>query len=190
MGHDKGEQAAVLIGHHKVSRFQYLWSGRRQGIAVLTPIRCCCFFKQSHVFQRKRHRESPSGCFACTGRGRCGHVRGHRVLHHSTAGVYVCVCVCAAVAVGFCTCRFCPCSLLAAPFAGFACEAGQVHAGASFVHAIDHNEDAIACLHINLRQNGVAERCTVYHGDNRSVRVCSPAVQADCSQCRLAFAWS
>jgi len=42
-----------------------------------------------------------------------------------------------------------------------------VRAGAKHVHACEWSEDAIHALNHNLEANNVAERCTVYHGDNK-----------------------
>ena len=41
-----------------------------------------------------------------------------------------------------------------------------VHAGAAHLHACEWDDDAVAALRHNLEANGVAERCTVYAGDN------------------------
>lgn len=41
-----------------------------------------------------------------------------------------------------------------------------LHARAAHVHACEWDEDALAALRLNLRTNGVAERCTVHPGDN------------------------
>ena len=40
-------------------------------------------------------------------------------------------------------------------------------AGAAHVHACEWSEDAVHALKHNLEANNVAERCTVYHGDNK-----------------------
>jgi tRNA wybutosine-synthesizing protein 2 len=47
-----------------------------------------------------------------------------------------------------------------------------VRAGAAHVHAMDHNADAVECLRRNLAQNHVADRATVYLGDNRCIMMC------------------
>ena len=44
-----------------------------------------------------------------------------------------------------------------------------VHARAAHVHACEWNPNAVQALRENLRLNGVADRCTVYEGDNRQV---------------------
>jgi len=41
-----------------------------------------------------------------------------------------------------------------------------VHAHASYLHACEWDEDALAALRRNLLSNGVAKRCTVHPGDN------------------------
>ena len=41
-----------------------------------------------------------------------------------------------------------------------------VHAHAAHVHACEWDEDALVALNHNLSANGVAQRCTVYPGDN------------------------
>lgn len=43
------------------------------------------------------------------------------------------------------------------------------HAGAAKVHAVDWNEDAVAALRVNLRQNNVADRAEVHFCDNTLV---------------------
>ncbi|XP_075959733.1 tRNA wybutosine-synthesizing protein 2 homolog [Anarhichas minor] len=50
-----------------------------------------------------------------------------------------------------------------------------VHAGASRVHACEWNPDAVQALQNNLEANGVSDRCTVHHGDNRQLQLCDIA---------------
>ncbi|XP_022615977.1 tRNA wybutosine-synthesizing protein 2 homolog isoform X1 [Seriola dumerili] len=50
-----------------------------------------------------------------------------------------------------------------------------VHAGASHVHACEWNPDAVEALQKNLEANGVSDRCTIHHGDNRQLQLCDIA---------------
>ena len=49
-----------------------------------------------------------------------------------------------------------------------------VHAKAALLHACEWNPHAVAALRKNLQDNGVADRCHVYHGDNRQVNCIVP----------------
>ena len=42
-----------------------------------------------------------------------------------------------------------------------------IHAKAKHVHACEINPDSVEALKVNLKSNGVEERCTVHFGDNR-----------------------
>ena len=42
-----------------------------------------------------------------------------------------------------------------------------VHAKAQHVHACEINPDSISALKVNLKINGMEDRCTIYEGDNR-----------------------
>ena len=44
-----------------------------------------------------------------------------------------------------------------------------IHAKAKHVHACELNPDSIEALKINLKENHVQDRCTVYFGDNKVV---------------------
>lgn len=46
-----------------------------------------------------------------------------------------------------------------------------VHAGAAFVHACEWNPHAVVALRKNLELNGVADRCQIHSGDNRSLKL-------------------
>ncbi|XP_042349314.1 tRNA wybutosine-synthesizing protein 2 homolog isoform X2 [Plectropomus leopardus] len=50
-----------------------------------------------------------------------------------------------------------------------------VHAGASYVHACEWSPNAVEALQKNLVANGVSDRCTVHHGDNRQLQLCDIA---------------
>ncbi|KAJ8015736.1 hypothetical protein DPEC_G00029250 [Dallia pectoralis] len=50
-----------------------------------------------------------------------------------------------------------------------------VHAKANHVHACEWNPDAVKALRRNLELNGVSNRCTVHHGDNRDLPLCDLA---------------
>ena len=54
-----------------------------------------------------------------------------------------------------------------------------MHSGAQHVHACEWNPDAVEALKYNLQQNGVADRCTVYEGDNRNVSIHSEKLNHD-----------
>lgn len=43
-----------------------------------------------------------------------------------------------------------------------------IHANAKHLHACEINPDSVEALKINLKSNGVEDRCTVYLGDNRT----------------------
>ena len=43
-----------------------------------------------------------------------------------------------------------------------------VHAKARHVYACEINPDSIAALRVNLKINGVEDRCTIFEGDNRT----------------------
>lgn len=43
-----------------------------------------------------------------------------------------------------------------------------IHAKAKFVHACEINPDSVEALRLNLKSNGVEDRCQVYLGDNRT----------------------
>jgi len=42
-----------------------------------------------------------------------------------------------------------------------------IHARAKYLHACEINPDSVQALNNNLKLNGVADRCSVYEGDNR-----------------------
>ncbi|KAM5281365.1 tRNA wybutosine-synthesizing protein 2 homolog [Ctenodactylus gundi] len=46
-----------------------------------------------------------------------------------------------------------------------------VHAGAAFVHACEWNPCAVVALRNNLEINGVADRCQIHLGDNRTLKL-------------------
>lgn len=43
-----------------------------------------------------------------------------------------------------------------------------IHAKARYVHACEMNPDSVEALKLNLKSNGVDDRCTVHFGDNRT----------------------
>ena len=46
-----------------------------------------------------------------------------------------------------------------------------VHSKAQHLHACEWNLDAVEALKKNLRLNKVEDRCTIYKGDNKEVRL-------------------
>ena len=62
-----------------------------------------------------------------------------------------------------------------------------VHAKARYVHACEWNDDAVVALRRNLELNKVADRCTVYHGDNAVV--CATTVLFCMHMCILSLSF-